>query len=108
MWHCALEIKTVTGFQSELFITEKNLQLAFQDVQKFLAHMRVRFAAAGIRGDSKEMRLHYSVTPSQQLHTDAGAGFKNFASIRFHQILIGFNGVMKLENVGFVITRQLA
>src|SRR5579872_6873720 len=39
MGHCAFEIETVTRVQAELLVAQENLQLAFENVEKFLAHM---------------------------------------------------------------------
>jgi len=47
-------------------------------VQELFAFVSIRFAAAAAGFDAKKMRLHCGVAPSQQLHTDRGAGLKDF------------------------------
>jgi hypothetical protein len=41
--------------------------------------VRIGFAAAAARLDAKEMWLHGSVAPGQQLHAHAFGGFQDFA-----------------------------
>ena len=106
--HCALEVKAVARFQAILFIAEKNLQLAFQNVQKFFTDMGIRFAAACVGSDAKKVRLHDCVAPGQQLHADAWASLKHFPGFGFHQILVRFRSVVEIDNIGFVLARQFA
>src|SRR6266568_6544703 len=106
--HCALEIKTVAGLEAVFFSPEKNLQLALEHKKKLFTDVSVGFATARVWSNAEKMRLHDRISPGQQLHADSRASFQDFACIRPHQMFVGFRGVVKIENVGFVIARQFA
>src|SRR5215471_745538 len=94
MLSAAFEIKAVACLEAVGFTpVETNFQASAQDVQKFLALVRVGFAASGGRRNAEEVGLHHRLSPSEQLHTDAGACLENFsvrwpdaARIRFRRI----------------------
>ncbi len=60
-------------------IVQPDFKFAAEDVEKLLAFMGVRFAAAAAGFDAEEMRFHGSVAPGEEFHADIGAGFKDFA-----------------------------
>src|SRR5437870_11111636 len=79
------EIKTIAGPEPVFLPIERNLQLAPQNVEKFLALVCIRFTAARLSGDSEQVRFHHRIAPREQFHAHAGAGFQNFAAVRTHQ-----------------------
>ncbi len=99
------EIKTIAGPEPVFLPIERNLQLAPQNVEKFLALVRVRFAAARLSGDSEQVRFHHRITPREQFHAHTWASFQNFAAVRAHQAAVGLRRIEEIKNLGFVKTR---
>src|SRR2546430_10685161 len=102
------EIKTIAGPEPVFLPIERNLQLAPQNVEKFLALVRVRFAAARLSGDSEQVRFHHRITPREQFHAHTWASFQNFAAVRAHQAAVGLRRIEEIKNLGFVKTREFA
>src|SRR6266542_1239829 len=102
----AFKVKTVTGFELILLSPKRDFHYALQHVEKLLANVGVRFATAGIGRDAEQMRFHNRVAPGKQFHANAGAGIKNLARARPDEMLVGRGGIVKIENIGFVVTRE--
>src|SRR5438067_4974716 len=102
------EIKTIAGPEPVFLPIERNLQLAPQNVEKFLALVRVRFAAAGLGSDAEQMWLHNRIAPREQFHAHARPSFQNFAAVRTYQAAVRFRRIEEIKNLGFVKARQFA
>ena len=89
-------------------VVQPDFEFTAQDVQKLLAFMSIGFAAAAAGFDTKQMRLHCGVAPCQQLHTDGGAGLKDFTLGRTNK---GLGVPVRLEHgkdIGLVEARNAA
>jgi len=62
-----------------------DLKIPAQDMQEFLAFVRVGFTATAAGFDTEKMRLHHRVSPGEQLHAHVRRGFQDFSLIRAHQ-----------------------
>jgi len=91
-----------------LLVVQPNFEFAAKDVEKLLALVSVRLAAVSARLDAKEVRLHGGVAPGEELHTDAGRGFKDFAMLRADEALRVAIGFEERHDIGFVKTRDAA
>src|SRR5579862_2909076 len=75
----AFEIEAVAGAEFETVSVERNFQVSAQDVNKFLALVRVGLAAARLRRNAKQVRLHDGIAPGEQFHAHPTPGLQNFA-----------------------------
>ena len=91
-----------------LAVVERDFQIAAENIQKLLAFMSVRFAAAGRRSDSKQMGFHHGVPPSQQFHLDTRTGTENLPVFRLHPPGIRFRWIEERKNVELVEAREAA
>lgn len=89
-------------------IIEPDFKSSAKDMQKFLAFVSVRFAAASAGLDAKQVRLHDGIAPSEQLHAHAGTGFQNFAIGGADEPGIFSHYFEKRNNIGFIKTRDAA
>src|SRR5712692_4627371 len=104
----ALEIKAVAALQMVLLVVESDLQFAAQHEEELLAFVCVGLATASLGRDAEQVRLHYFVTPGEQLHAHAGTGFEHLALGRTHQSGIRFRRIEKIKDVGAVVACQSA
>src|ERR1700687_2984866 len=103
----ALEIKAVAGVQAIVLpFAKPNFKRSAQDVQKFLAFMRVGFPAAATGFHAKKVRLHGGIAPGQQFHAHAGIGLQNFSLRRTHQAGIVSRGFEKGNDIGAIEARD--
>src|SRR5712692_3707411 len=107
MWRSALEVEAVTRLELVFLFFQRNVQFALQDVEKLFSLVSVRFAAAGLRSDAEQVRLHDGIAPGQEFHANTGPRFQHFALLRRHHSAVGFRRIKKIEDVGFVEARQL-
>ena len=60
----AFEIETVAWFQAVVLLAvQPDFKIAAEDVQEFLALVRIGFAAATAWFDAEEMRFHRGIAP---------------------------------------------
>ena|ERR1700682_2036253 len=78
---------------------EPDVKLPAKDMQKFLAFVGVRFAAAAARLDAKEMRLHCGVAPGEKLHAHAGVCFQDFSLAGANEAGIVAGSFEKRQNI---------
>ncbi len=83
-------------------LVQPDFKFTAQDVEKFLAFMGVRFAAAAARFDAEEVRFHGGVAQGEEFHADRGAGFEDFALGGADERLSFAVGFKHGKNVGFV------
>src|SRR6266478_3403691 len=103
----AFEIEAVAGLQAIVFaLPQPDFKRATQDVEKFLAFVRVGFAAAPAGLDAEKMRLHGGVAPSQEFHAHASVGFQNFSLLGTHQAGVFSGGFEERKNIGAIETRD--
>ena len=103
----AFEIETVTGLELVvLVVADPDFKCAANHVEKFLAFVRVRFAAAAARLDAEEMGLHDFVAPGEQFHANALCGFKDAAFLRRNETGIFLRRVEKRKKVSAVVPRD--
>src|ERR1700739_4722616 len=109
MWRGALEIETVAGLHTVVFIrVQPDFEFAAKDMQKFLAFVGIGFAAAAARLHAKQMWLHGGVAPGQKLHANAFGGFENFAFGGLDQLGIVLCRLQEGNNIGGIETRDAA
>src|SRR5258707_13499492 len=64
----AFEVKAVAGLQAiVLAVTQPDFKRAAEDVEDFLAFVRVGFAAAPTGLHTKQIELHAGLSPSQEV-----------------------------------------
>jgi hypothetical protein len=109
VWRGTFEIETITGPKPIVsLMLQPYFKLAAKHVKKFLALVRIGFAAAAARLDAEEMRLHGSVAPREKLHTHFRVGFENFAVRGTNERGGVAVGIDQRDDVGFVETRDAA
>src|SRR5208337_4913614 len=91
-----------------LFLFQRDHQLALQYIQELFSLVGIGIAAARIRRHAKKMWLHHGIPPSQQLHANAGTSFQHFSLSRLHLPAARPRRIKKIQNVGFIKSRQLA
>jgi hypothetical protein len=105
----AFEVEAVAGTQAVVaLMLEPDFEFAPQDVEKFLAFVRVRFSAASARFHSEEMWLHSSVTPGEKFHAYFGIGLEDFAFVGTHERGSVAVGIKERNDIGFVKARDAA
>ena len=99
----AFEIETVAWFQAVvLFAVQPDFKLAAKDMQKFLALVRIGFAAAAAGFDAEEMRFHRGIAPGEQLHANVRGGLQNFSLCWAYQSWMFAGGFEKRKNIGAI------
>jgi hypothetical protein len=105
----ALEIETIAGAETMVFMSaEPDFKFAAENVEKFLAFVRVGFAGAATGLDAKEMRLHDSVAPGKKLHANPFFGFEDLAIGGTDAARIVLGRFEEGKNIGAVIASDAA
>ena len=69
--HLAFKIEAVSGAQPEHLIGQGDVELSADEIQEFLAVVRVVFGAALAWVDVKEVGFHDDLSPGEKLHLNA-------------------------------------
>src|SRR6267142_524837 len=94
------EVETVARFQMVVLLAvQPDFKISAKDVQKFLALVRVRLAAAAAGFDAEEMRFHHRIAPGQQFHANVRCGFQDFSLVGPNEPRIFAGGFEKREDV---------
>src|SRR5258708_14788044 len=103
-----LKVETVSVPQAIFLAMQGDRQFATQYIQKLFPFMRIRIAALSLRRHAKQMRLHHSITPSQQLHPPSGTSLQHLPLVRADLPAASFRRFEKIQNIGLVEPGQLA